>query len=64
MRSYLAKHQPRSVWDAETIRDRAGDAWRRHGVLLIRVDDLQNPFEQQYVENLGTKLYGQRQRRK
>jgi hypothetical protein len=60
MRSYLSKHQPRQPWGPDEIRDRAGEAWRRHGVLLVRIDDLQNDFERQFVSALGDKLYGRR----
>lgn len=60
MRSYLSRYQPLSVWDDTEIFKRAGEAWRKHGVLLVRVDDLTNDFDRQYAVNLGEKLYGRR----
>jgi hypothetical protein len=60
MKSYLAKHQPRSVWDAETIRDRAREAWREHGVLLVRIEDVPNDWERQFMTGIGERLYGKR----
>lgn len=60
-RSYLAKHQPKRVWDDDEIKERARRAWVRDGILLIRPDtDLTNEWDRRYVIEIGNKLYGRR----
>jgi len=37
------------------------EAWTKEGFLVVQVDDLAlNAFERQFVENIGTKLFGKR----
>lgn len=61
MRSSLAKHQPRKVWDDDEIKERAKRAWVRDGILLIRPDtDLTNEWDRRYLTVIGNKLYGRR----
>lgn len=38
------------------------EAWRRHGILVVRVEEVAVGWaERQLLRNLGTRLYGQRQ---
>ncbi len=60
MRSHLARHLPDDPASPEEIRAMATAAWHKHGIALIRPEDLRNDFDRQAVVNAATKLYGER----
>lgn len=52
-----APRSPTTLDEMHSMRERA---WRDHGVLVVPLDDVINPFEQQFLTNIGTRLYGAR----
>jgi len=57
IRSSLARFQASSM-DKEKVKQ---DGWRHQGILVIDVQSQElNDFERQFVENIGTKVYGRR----
>jgi hypothetical protein len=63
MKSYLDRYQPRSAASPDEIRRLAAAAWHERHVLVVPLDDaniLIDPIHRQACENVGNKLYGER----
>lgn len=59
IRSSLAG-APRSPTTSDEMQTMRARAWHDHGVLVVPLDDIINPFEQQFLTNIGNRLYGAR----
>ena len=67
LRSSLTRHAASATLEAETLRERARDAWHKPGTgedcwLCVRLGDVPAWDERQLLINLGERLYGRTNR--
>ncbi len=60
MRSHLARHQPESPIDDDQLRRMRSAAWHRQGVAVVRLDEIQDDWLRQGLENYMNTVYGRR----
>ena len=61
VQSLLGRYQGPTVAISEAELERmAARAWRDHGIVLLRPEDLPNPFDRQAVINVAERRYGKR----
>lgn len=63
MRNALAKLLPKSASTEEELDAMRRAAWHRQGVLMVRPEDVYDPWLRQALINLGDARYGKRRTR-
>ncbi len=59
-RSSLARHVGQSPLDADDLERMKAEAWRRHGIAVVRPEELGSDWVRRGVEAEMTERYGQR----
>jgi hypothetical protein len=57
----LERHLPRSLPTEDELFAMRRAAWRKQGIVVIRLADIRNDIIRQAVVNEATRLYGQRE---
>ncbi len=60
VQSHLARYVPKAAITDSELNSMAARAWHDHGIVLLRPEDLPNPFDRQSVINVAVKRYGKR----
>jgi hypothetical protein len=61
VRGSLERHLPRSLPTEDELFAMRRAAWRKQGIVVIRLADIRNDIVRQAVVNEATRLYGQRE---
>jgi hypothetical protein len=61
VRGSLERHLPRSLPTEDELFAMRRAAWRKQGIVVIRLADIRNDIIRQAVVNEATRLYGQRE---
>ena len=61
MRRSLDRHLPRSLPTEDELFAMRKAAWRRQGIVVLRIDDLRDEIIRQAVLDEATRLYGRRE---
>jgi hypothetical protein len=61
MRGSLERHRPRSLPTEDELFAMRRAAWRKQGIVVIRLADVRDEIVRQAVVNEATRLYGQRE---
>ena len=60
-RGSLARHLPRAAPGEEELFAMRRAAWRKQGIVVIRLADVRDDWTRQALVNEATRLYGQRE---
>jgi hypothetical protein len=61
LRSSLERHLPRSLPTEDELFAMRKAAWRKQGIVVLRIDDLRDEIIRQAVVDEATRLYGRRE---
>ena len=61
VRGSLERHLPRSLPTEDELFAMRKAAWRRQGIVVVRIDDLRDEIIRQAVLDEATRLYGRRE---
>ena len=61
VRGSLQRHLPRSLPSEDELFAMRRAAWRKQGIVVLRIDDLRDEIIRQAVVDEATRLYGQRE---
>ncbi|MFZ1415664.1 MAG: hypothetical protein WAS73_13960 [Defluviicoccus sp.] len=61
VRGSLKRHLPRTATNEDELFVMRRAAWRKQGVMVIRIEDLRDEWTRQAVVNEATRLYGQKE---
>ena len=61
MRGSLEPHLPRSLPTEDELFAMRRAAWRKQGIVVIRVSDVRDDWTRQAIVNEATRQYGQRE---
>ena len=61
VRGSLERHLPRSTPTDEELFGMRRAAWRKQGIVVIRLADVRDDWTRQALVNEATRLYGQRE---
>ena len=57
--SSLAKLMPKN-WSADDLENLREAAWKNQGVAMLSLQDVEDEFERQFLNNMATKRFGKR----
>ncbi|MFZ1416694.1 MAG: hypothetical protein WAS73_19285 [Defluviicoccus sp.] len=60
-RGSLERHLPRTATNEDDLFVMRRAAWRKQGIVVLRIDDVRDEIIRQAVVNEATRLYGQRE---
>jgi hypothetical protein len=60
-RGSLERHLPRSLPTEDELFAMRRAAWRRQGIVVVRLADVRDEWTRQALVNEATRLYGQRE---
>ena len=60
-RGSLERHLPRTATGEDELFVMRRAAWRKQGIVVLRIDDVRDEIIRQAVVNEATRLYGQRE---
>ena len=61
LRGSLERHMPRSAPTEDELFAMRRAAWRKHGIVVIRLADVRDEIIRQAIVNEATRLYGRRE---
>ena len=61
VRGSLERHLPRTATNDDELFAMRRAAWRKQGIVVLRIDDVADEIIRQAVVNEATRLYGQRE---
>ena len=61
VRGSLERHLPRSLPTEDELFAMRRTAWRRQGIVVVRLADVRDEWTRQALVNEATRLYGQRE---
>ncbi|MDG4574461.1 MAG: hypothetical protein P9C36_02655 [Defluviicoccus sp.] len=61
VRGSLERHLPRTATNDDELFVMRRAAWRKQGIVVLRIDDVRDEIIRQAVVNEATRLYGQRE---
>ena len=61
VRGSLGRHLPRSLPTEDELFAMRKAAWRKQGIVVLRIDDLRDEIIRQAVLDEATRLYGRRE---
>jgi hypothetical protein len=61
VRGLLERHLPRSLPDEDELFAMRRAAWRKQGIVVLRIDDVRDEIIRRAVVEEATRLYGQRE---
>ena len=61
VRGSLERHLPRTATNDDELFVMRRAAWRKQGIVVLRIDDVRDEIIRQAVVNVATRLYGQRE---
>ncbi|MFZ1413256.1 MAG: hypothetical protein WAS73_01570 [Defluviicoccus sp.] len=61
VRGSLERHLPRTATNEDELLAMRRAAWRKQGIVVLRIDDVRDEIIRQAVVNEATRLYGQRE---
>ncbi len=61
VRGSLERHLPRTATNDDELFVMRRAAWRKQGIVVLRIDDVADEIIRQAVVNEATRLYGQRE---
>ena len=56
----LERHLPRSLPTEQELFAMRRAAWRKQGIIVLRIDDVRDEIMRQAIVNEATRLYGRR----
>jgi hypothetical protein len=61
VRGSLERHLPRSLPTEDELLAMRRAAWRKQGIIVLRIDDVRDEIMRQAIVNEATRLYGRRE---
>ena len=61
VRGSLERHLPRSLPTEDELFAMRRTAWRRQGIVVVRLADVRDEWTRQALVNEATRIYGQRE---
>ena len=61
VRGSLERHLPRSRPTEDELLAMRRAAWRKQGIIVLRIDDVRDEIMRQAIVNEATRLYGRRE---
>ena len=60
-RGPLERHLPRTAPAEEELLAMRGAAWRKQGIIMLKLSDVDDTWVRQAIENEANRLYGRRE---
>lgn len=60
IRTSLTRWQSEPVMDEVELRRAAAAAYHQKGIVMVKLDEVSNDWERQFLRNIGDRMYGRR----